>query len=305
MRIVSLLPSATEIVGALGAQADLVGISHSCDYPRSVVELPRVTSTRVPYQKSSIVIDDFVREHLENNAALYDLDTLALETLRPDVLVSQALCDVCAVATGDVLEAIGALTKVPKLVDLNPNTLDDVLHDIGNVASSIGRESEGRKLLAELARRRSEVNRVSAAISLENRPRVAFVEWLIPPFNGGHWNPELVEEAGGLDILGSPGEPSRTLTVAEIKASKPDVLFFAACGFDVDRTVVDIQLLGQSEDWRELLEACAVFVADGDSFFARPGPRLIDGLEILAHAMHPAKFAEPAQPALRITMPLG
>lgn len=304
MRIVSLLPSATEIVCALGAQSQLVGVSHSCDYPASVVQLPRVTSTRVPYQKSSIVIDDFVRDHLESNSALYDLNIEALASLRPDVLVSQALCDVCAVASGDVLDAITALAHEPKVVDLNPHTLDDVLGDIAQVSDSIGRQSEARELLSDLRRRRADVNAVSRQFPSASLPRVAFVEWLIPPFNGGHWNPELVAEAGGLDILGCAGEPSRTLSVAEIQSAQPEVLFFAACGFDIDRTLVDIELMQQSGEWRDLLESCAVYVADGDKFFARPGPRLIDGLEILAHALHPDKFREPADPAIRV-MPLS
>lgn len=289
MNIVTLLPSASEIVASLGAADSIVGVSHSCDFPEAVNGLPRVTSTHVPYENSSREIDEFVRTHLEDNHALYDLDVDALARLSPDVIVSQALCDVCAVATGDVLKALAALETRPQLVDLNPNTLDDVFADILRVGTAIGRRAEAHELLAGLSSRRERVAERSRSIAPADRPRVAFLEWLIPPFYGGHWNPELVELAGGIDVLGRAGEPSRTIDFADLHASRPDCIFIAACGFDKARSLDDLVLLNDDPAWRFLLESrqCKVLLANGDAYFARPGPRLIDGLEMLAHALHP------------------
>ena len=288
MRVVTLLPSATEIVCALGAEDNLVGVSHSCDYPASVRQLPRLTSTHVPYTASSDVIDTYVREHLTGHEALYDLDVEGLKQAAPDVVVSQALCDVCAVATGDVLDAIHSLPSKPTLVDLEPNTLDEVLDDIRRVGAALNASGEAAEVLSGLQRRREEVAERTATIPEVDRPRVAFLEWLIPPFNGGHWNPELVEIAGGIDLLGAPGKPSSTQDWQTIVEAEPDVIFIACCGFDTDRALEDVAEISQTDAWQRLPAARdgLVFVTDGD-YFSCPGPRLIDGLEILAHALHP------------------
>lgn len=289
MRIVTLLPSATEIVCALGLEQQLVGVSHSCNFPDSVRALPRMTSTHVPYTESSEAIDDYVREHLGSHAALYDLDVEALQAANPDVVVSQALCDVCAVSTGDVLDAVNSLPSKPVLIDLNPNTLDDVFDDIARVAAATNAVSAGDALLANLRARRDAVAKRSAAKSRVDRPRVAFLEWLFPPFNGGHWNPELVELAGGADVLGAPGQASTTQDWDAIAAMDPDVIFVACCGFRVERAMQDIHKIAEQAHWQSLraVREGRVFVADGNAYFSCPGPRLIDGLEILAHALHP------------------
>lgn len=289
MRIVTLLPSATEIVCALGLEDYLVGVSHSCNYPAHVRKLPKITSTRVPVHASSNDIDAFVRDHLSNETALYDLDLEALEAAAPDVVVSQALCDVCAVATGEVDEAICALPNAPTLIDLTPNTLDDVFADIARVAEAVGAKASADDLLRNLKTRRDAVAERSAEIPTERRPGVAFLEWLIPPFNGGHWNPELVRLAGGIDLLGSPAQPSRTLNWSEIVETEPEVLFIACCGFDQKRAMQDVRLAQQRSEWASIPAVTdgRVYVGDGNAYFASPGPRLIDGLEILAYAIHP------------------
>ena len=289
MRIVTLLPSATEIVCALGLADRLVGVSHSCDYPPGVRNLPAMTSTSVPHTESSDVIDSTVRGQLTDNAALYDLDMQALVAAAPDFIISQALCDVCAVSTGDVIAALGSLPTKPQLVDLEPNTLDEVLDDIARVGKTLGCGRLAEKLLDDLRARRYLVAERTAKISQEERPKVAFLEWLMPPFNGGHWNPELVVLAGGIDLLGAPGEPSYSLTWDKVAASEPDIVFVACCGFPKDRALEDIRMVLDQEICRSMpaVNAGKVFVADGNAFFSRPGPRLLDGLEMMAHAFHP------------------
>ena len=296
MRIASLLPSATEIVCALGCEAQLVGVSHSCNFPPSVLELPNMTSTRVPVDSSSENIDRFVREHLLANDALYDLDLQSLEAASPDLVVSQALCDVCAVSTGDVVLALESLNSRPELIDLEPNTLDDVFDDIGRVAMALGVQNRGAKLLSSLRRRRDEVAGRTQSIPRSKRPRVAFLEWLLPPFNGGHWNPELISLAGGIDTLGSHGKPSATTSWADVRAAEPDVVVVACCGLTPERTRQDLRILARDEEWCSLaaVKAGRVIVVDGNAYFSSPGPRLIDGLEVVAHALHPDVHPAPA-----------
>ena len=283
------MPSATEIVCALGLEDQLVGISHSCNYPESITGVPVLTSTHVPYDKDSVTIDEYVRDHLSSHAALYDLDVDGLRNAAPDVIVSQALCDVCAVSTGDVMDAINSLPSKPALVDLNPNTLDDVLDDILRVGEQLRASDAAAKLVADLRRRRDLIATRSASIPASELPRVAFLEWLFPPFNGGHWNPKLVQLAGGIDLLGAPGQASTTQSWETIVAAKPDVLFIACCGFRIDRALEDVAKMSASAEWQQLpaVKNSRVYVADGNAFFSCPGPRLIDGLEIMAHALHP------------------
>ncbi len=289
MRIVTLLPSATEIVCALGLEDRLVGVSHSCDYPPKVRDLPAMTSTSVPYTESSDVIDTFVRGHLSSNAALYDLDMQALVAAAPDFIISQALCDVCAVSTGDVVAAIGSLPSNPRLVDLEPNTLDEVLDDCLRVGASLGARVAAEDLVDDLNIRRAAVAARTAQIIQVEKPKVAFLEWLMPPFNGGHWNPELVELAGGIDLLGAPGEPSYSLNWEKVAAAEPDILFVACCGFDKERAIEDLQQVLTQDICQAIpaVQSGKVYVADGNAYFSRPGPRLIDGLEMMAHAFHP------------------
>lgn len=289
MNVVTLLPSATEIVHALGMEESLVGVSHSCDYPGSIQDLPRVTSTRVPYTESSEVIDDFVRDHLAGTDALYELDMEALQAVAPDVIISQALCDVCAVSTGDVLAALDSLPSNPELIDIEPNTLNDVFDDCRRVGRALGVAKNATQLDRALRQRRFAVAEKTALIPMSDRPKVAFLEWLVPPFNGGHWNPELVALAGGIDVLGAPAKPSSTLDWDQVIAAQPDVVFIACCGFSQERALEDVRQIESENYWRQLpaVQNGRVYITDGNAYFARPGPRLLDGLEIMAHALHP------------------
>lgn len=280
-------------------QDQLVGISHSCNYPAQIEALPRMTSTRVPFRADSQTIDGFVRQHLAAADALYDLEIESLIAAAPDIVVSQTLCDVCAVSTGDVFTAIQELPSSPTLIDLTQNTLEDVLADIARVGERLERPAYADSLVRELVSRRDAVARRSAEIPVTDRPRVAFLEWLIPPFNGGHWNSELVTLAGGIDLLGAHGRPSSTLTWEAVRAAKPDVVFVACCGFRVDRTLLDIDLVS------EQLPNARVCVVDGNAYFSSPNPRLLDALEILAHALHPDVHPDfhPANAAMAVRQP--
>lgn len=293
MRVASLLPSATEIVCALGLDDRLVGVSHSCDFPESVQGLPVMTSTHVPYTKSSEVIDTYVRDHLTGHEALYDLDLEKLSAAKPDFIVSQTLCDVCAVSTGDVLAALRELPSKPELIDLEPHTLNDVFDDIERVGSALGVPLKARQLVSDLRERCRAIVDKTKKIPPDARPRVAFLEWLLPPFNGGHWNPELVEMAGGIDLLGSPGEPSATQDWAHIVEQQPDVVFIACCGLSVERAREDLLRVSHTEAWQTLpaVRNGRVLMADGSAYFSCPGPRLVEGLEQMAAMLHPGIFS--------------
>lgn len=282
MRIVTLLPSATDWILALGLEDHLVGISHSCPSPRPGI--PRVTSTRVPVTADSADIDAFVRDHLKENEALYDLDMRTLARLKPDIVVSQALCDVCAVATGDVEDAVCSLETRPTLVDLNPNTLGDVLDDLLRVGEACGVPDRATSLRLDYD---SRLDRVREAVAGREAPGVAFLEWLDPPFNGGHWNPEIIEIGGGRDLIGAPGNPSTTVEWSTVQAAEPDVLLIACCGLSVNRTREDVCLMKDPLSKMTAWNSRRTFVADGDQYFARPGPDLISAAERVAKTLHP------------------
>ncbi len=299
-RIATLLPSATDIVCALGLEKSLVGISHSCDQPSQIVELPRLTSTTVPQHKPSSEIDQFVRSYIrdlpnadaepdEDKLGLYELNMERLEQAAPDIIISQGLCDVCAVSTGDVQAALCSLSSTPTLIDLNPNTLGDVLADIQRVGTMLNLDEVAWQCVTALQQR---IDHVADAYqhTVADKPRVAFLEWLIPPFNGGHWNPELVTLAGGEDLLGNPGKPSTTLSEEQLFDCNPDVLVIACCGFSVPRIREDIAICLQNSHWKELraVREGRVYLADGQDYFARPSPSLVDALERLAVSLHPA-----------------
>jgi iron complex transport system substrate-binding protein len=287
MRIVSLLPSATEIICILGLEEQLVGVTHECNYPPFVHQLPKVTRTLIPTEASSAEIDRLVRQQLQKGGALYTLDLPVLEALKPDLIVTQALCDVCAVAEDEVRAAACMLPGRPQVVNLEPQTLSEVLEAIRQVGAAVGVEKRAEEVIEALSSRIAAVARRTA--ELESRPRVALLEWLDPPFSCGHWNPELVRLAGGIEGLGKEGQPSRTLRWEEVLAWQPEVVFIACCGFSVERTMCDLPALQLVPGWQELpaVRCGRVYVTDGSHYFSRPGPRLVDSLEILAHALHP------------------
>jgi iron complex transport system substrate-binding protein len=281
-RVASLLPSGTEIVRALGLESSLVAVSHSCDFPGRVRTLPRATSTRVPKDASSRQIDEVVRAGLRRGESLYQLDEALLDRLRPDLIVTQSLCEVCAVGPDEVGRAIPALAHRPTVITLEPHTLEEVFGGILTVGAALGRAVDATKLVRRLRRR---VAAVKARAALRpDRPRVAFLEWADPPICGGHWNPELVAIAGGRDGLGRAGERSRVVAWEELTAWRPEVLVLACCGFDEARGREELELLRRQPGFAELPCALSgrIRVMDGVRLFSRPGPSLVESLERLA-----------------------
>jgi len=291
-RIVSLLPAATEIVAALGLTDALVGVSHECDHPPAVNALPRVTHCEIHGNaRPSRDIDAWVSDALARTGTLYTMDEPLLRRLRPDLLLTQRLCDVCAVGYGTVRAFAATLPGPPQVVSLEPATLSDIFADIGRVAEAAGVSARAGPLVASL-RERVEVVRTRAALA-PSRPRCVLLEWVDPPFAGGHWNPELVEIAGAFDPLGRPGAPARRVEWEEVRRADPEVLLVAACGFDLQRTRRDLPLLAGHEGWEATpaVRDGRVWAADGSQYFSRPGPRVVDSLEILAQIVHPELFA--------------
>ncbi|WP_182870742.1 cobalamin-binding protein [Stieleria mannarensis] len=287
MRIVSLLPSATEIICALGLREQLVGVSHECDYPASVAGLPKVTRTVIPGDVSSGQIDALVRQQVQTQQALYRLDVPLVRALEPDLIVTQALCDVCAVSQQEVDQALCSLSSNARVINLEPTCLDDVFDCIGRVAAAAGCESDGARFVDRLKTRIRVVADRSQRIP--RRPSVMLLEWVDPPFSAGHWNPELVELAGGRGIIGTAGARSVSVDWNNVVRADPEVMFIACCGFDVQRSQDDLPGLQSYPGWQTLrcVQAGRVYVVDGSAYFNRPGPRLVDSLEILAHTLHP------------------
>ena len=287
MRIVSLLPSATEIICELGLGDDLIGVTHECDHPPFVATLPKVTRTLIPHDASSREIDALVRERLKTERALYTLDLPTLEKLAPELIVTQALCDVCAVAEAEVTAAACALPGRPQVVNLEPMSLAEVFDCLQLVGEATGVSNRADEVIARLQARVRVVEERSRWIT--QRPRVVLLEWIDPPFCSGHWSPELVRLAGGIEVVGREGQPSRTTAWDAIRDADPEVLVIACCGFSTARTRADLPILASYPGFTEL--ACVrdrrVYLVDGNAYFSRPGPRLVDSLEILAHALHP------------------
>lgn len=280
-RIVTLLPSATEIICGLGLGHKLVGITHECDYPEDIRHLPTVTRSAIGKNLSSHEIDDQVRNHLDDNAALYSLDVPLLESLKPDLIVTQALCDVCAVSMDEVSAACKTLTSKPQLLNLEPMSLTDVFDTILAVGEATQERSSALEYVSSLKARVEGVRQRRR--DQRYRPRVVFLEWIDPPFNAGHWTPELIEIAGGDDCLGSLHEPSRTIRFEEIAEANPDVIVIAQCGFDVERTQTDMAILKRNLPWQNLkaVRDNRVHVVDGNAYFSRSGPRLVDSLLLM------------------------
>ncbi len=292
-RVASLLPAATEIVCAVGAEADLVGISHECDFPETVRRLPALTRARVRPAGPSHDIDREVRLVLQDALAVYEIELARLEAARPDVIVTQDLCDVCAVSFSDVCAATAALVhQAIRIVNLHPTRFDDIWADIARVADALGRAAEGAKVVSDLQARVSAITTRSSARG--ERPRVVAIEWLDPVMLGGMWMPELIERGGGIPLVTRPGDHAPTLTRDALQELSPDVVLIKPCGFPLDRTLEELPLLRASlpwESWRAV-HAGRVYVADGNAYFNRPGPRIVESLEILAACLHPETFPD-------------
>jgi iron complex transport system substrate-binding protein len=291
-RICSLLPSATEIVYALGLEERLVGVTHECDYPPAALLKPKVTSSIIDAEgMSSSQIDQAVRESLADQATIYSLDEQLLAELQPDLILTQELCDVCAVGSGLVRETVSALPGSPQIVSLEPRTLGEVLDSILLVGRLAG---EVRRAITLVDSLRQRIEAVRRAVSARPTRQVLTLEWTDPVFVGGHWVPEMVEIAGGHDVLGAPGNPSREVSWEEIAATAADVVVAMPCGFGLERSGQELERTDFPPQWGTLpaVSEGSVFVVDGSSYFNRPGPRLVDGVEILATILHPDVFSK-------------
>jgi iron complex transport system substrate-binding protein len=287
MRIVSLLPSATEILCLLGLQDRLAGVSHECDYPPGI-ELPRkVTRTRLQPTMDSRELDSQVKDFALQGASLYELDREALIAIQPDLIVTQSVCSVCAVSERDLLEVSHLLPKPAEVVTLNPSNLDEVIACISQVGKAAGVEARAAEVVTELKLRIDAVSKRSR--SLGERPSVLMLEWIDPLYSAGHWNPELVWLAGGREVLGQAGSRSRKLDWDEVLSADPDLLVIACCGLSIDRTLEDLPRLVSYRNFAQLkcIGNGQVYLVDGSQYFNRPGPRLVDSLELLAHTLHP------------------
>jgi iron complex transport system substrate-binding protein len=287
MRIVSLVPSATETLFALGAGDEVVAVTHECDYPEAARNLPKVTRDVIGPGLAPDEIDRAVRALTEQGRSIYELDEAALLRLRPDLIVTQALCSVCAVSADDVRALAERMDPVPRIVSLDPHTLGEVLGDVRTLAQAVDARDAGVDLVQDAAAR---IDRVRLATRGAERVRVAALEWLDPVFVGGHWVPQLIEYAGGQDLLGMPGEPSSQASWEEVAAVRPSVVVVMPCGYDASRGLEEAQAYGD-----ELAELGAerIVVADASAWFSRPGPRLVEGLEWLGHVLHPDRVAAP------------
>jgi len=296
MRIVSLVPSATETLFALGLGGEVVAVTHECDHPGEALDLPKVTRDVIGPGLPAGEIDRAVRDLTREGRSIYELDEDRLQALAPDLIVTQALCSVCAVSYEDVQAIARRMEPPPAVIALDPHTLGEVLGDIRTVAQATDTRDEGVALVQDAARR---IDRVRLAVRGAEPVGVAALEWLDPVFVAGHWTPQLIESAGGIDLLGLPGEPSEQRTWQEVIAARPEVVVVMPCGYDAERA------LAEAEDYADELaavKAARVVAVDASGSFSRPGPRLIDGLELLAHILHPDRVPDAPGEALELML---
>jgi iron complex transport system substrate-binding protein len=286
-RVVSLIASATEVVWALGCGEAQVGRSHECDFPPAVARLPALTAPKFKVEGSSAQIDARVREIVRDGLSVYRVDAEALRALDPDVILTQDHCEVCAVSLADVEAATCTWTGRPvEIVSLKPDSLADAYADIHKVAQALHAAAAGDTLVQQMQQR---IAASGAQATGRRRPRVAFIEWVEPPMAGGNWMPELIEAAGGFNLLGTAGRRSDWMRWPDLVAADPDVIVVAPCGYDLARCLQELPLLEAKPGWSELaaVRAGRVYFADGNAYFNRPGPRLADTAEILAEMLHP------------------
>ncbi len=298
MRIVSLLPSTTEIVCALGLSDALVAVTHECDYPPEVLTKPIITRSSMPHTGlTSAEIDTLVAAQVRDQLSIYALDEQLLATLQPNLILTQALCEVCAVAFDQVQRAVrdlGAVGDLPRILSLEPTTLEGIFETIEVVGAATATQAQAHALTASLRQRLQRVAERVAQAQVA-RPRVACFEWLDPIFGPGHWVPEMVTLAGGEPVLGQAGQVSPRVAWDDVCRRAPEVIVLTCCGFNVERTLEEAAVtLPQRPGWERLpaVQAGRVYAVDGNAFFSRPGPRVVEGLELLAHLLHPQLFPE-------------
>jgi iron complex transport system substrate-binding protein len=298
MRIVSLVPSATEMLFALGLGPDLVAVTHECDYPAAARDLPNVTRDVLPAGLSAAEIDAAVKERTLAGQSIYELDAEALHNLLPDLIVTQALCSVCAVSYDDVQAIAEEIDSQPMVISLDPHTVGEVLGDARTLAQATDRKDAAVELVAQAAAR---IDRVRLATRNARRIRVAALEWLDPPYAAGHWTPQLIAYAGGEDVLGFPGENSEERSWAEVAAAAPDIVIVMPCGYDAEIAHREAEM---HRDELAAVGAGEIVAVNAAAYFSRPGPRIIDGLELLAHILHPELVPEPPPSAQALTVEL-
>lgn len=296
-RIVSLLSSATEILFALGLGERVVGISHECDWPAEATSRPRVTRSLIDAAATSDAIDAQVKLHMQTGLPLYEVDATLLESLRPDLIITQAQCDVCAVKYEDVLQIVrdSAVLKHAKVLPLQPNTLSEILNDVIQIGQSTNATTAAANFVSELQTRVQRIAQATSALPVEQRPKVACIEWIEPLMLAANWTPELIELAGGQCSLTRAGQHSVYQAWPEVVAFDPELIIVSPCGFDLERSLHAARVLPSWPNWPSLaaVKAERVFVVDGNAYLNRSGPRIVDSLEILAHLLHPHLFAAP------------
>ena len=296
MRIVSLVPHATELLFALGLGPEVIAVTHECDFPLEAQLLPRVTRDALPAGLPAVAIDRAVRARTARGESIYELDRDLLAALQPDLIVTQALCPVCAVSYEEVAELAEEMITRPHVIALDPKTLGEALGDVRTIARATERRDRGVELVRDAA---SRIDRVKLAVRAQPRPRVAALEWLDPVYVAGHWTPQMIEYAGGEDVLGFAGEPSERTTWEAVAAAQPEVVVVMPCGYDAPRALEEAR---DHADELTGLGADRIVAVNASAYFSRPGPRLVDGLELLAHILHPDRVPEAPGEALEVEL---
>ena len=300
MKIISLLPSSTEIAFALGLGKEIIGVSHECDFPESAKTKAVMTKSKINTLKRSDEIDKDVIEIVKNGLSVYDIDEDKLKELQPDIILTQDQCDVCAVLLKDVEQAINKFICNAKIVSLKPTVLQDILNDIKTIGIATGKEKEAENLIQAL---QSRINNIkSKTKNLTYKPKICCIEWIEPIITAGNWVPELVEIAGGINIISKKGHHSSKVELKEILEHQPDKIVISPCGFKIYQTVNDIELLTKKLEWKALkaVQNNEVYIVDGNSYFNRPSQRIVDTLEILAAIIHPELFYEKKEMGFRL-----
>ena len=302
LRIASLLPSSTEIICALGLEESLIGITHECDFPTSIMNRPALTASRISHETmSSKDIDHAVRSHLDGHGSIYNLDEKLLQELKPDIILTQELCDVCAVSYKTVQKAAKMYVADAKVLSLEPNTIEDIFENIKTVGELCEVSEKADEVVADLKNRVRIVSEKTK--NIKTRPNVFMLEWLEPPFSPGHWVPEQVEIAGGNCLLGEAGNKSVTTTYNEVFESKPEIMVLIPCGYYTEDILRQLKSTKFPENWKEIpaIKNGNVWVLDATSYFSRPAPRIVEGVEILAKIFHAEIFGKPtAEEAVKV-----
>ena len=290
-RILSLIPSSTEIVCALGFENQLIGRSHECDFPSSVQKLSSCTAPKFKVEGTSAEIDQRVKSILKNALSVYQIDEKKLQQMQPDIIITQAQCEVCAVSLKDVENAVCEWVESrPQIVSLEPNKLSDIWKDFINIAEALGVKEQGHELVSQLKQRMNKI--AQKTINFPQKPTVVCIEWIEPLMSAGNWMPELIEMGGGINLFGVAGEQSPWMTWEQLLEANPDVILVMPCGFNLSRSKAKMSSLSQKPEWSQLnaVQNQQVYLTDGNQYFNRPGPRLVGSLEIIAEILHPTHF---------------